>query len=343
MLRAGGQARQRRPIRRGRVRSADVGARKILIDTDPGIDDAMAIFYALAAPELDVVGLTTVFGNVDTALCTENALRLLEIAERSDIPVAAGATRPLAMPYRGPADFVHGKDGQGNTNLAAPTTRPVAVDAVRFIIDTVMSAPGEITLVPLGPLTNVALAMLIEPRVTANLAGIVLMGGNAFCSGNASPSAEANIINDPEAADIVFGADCPIVMCGLDVTEQTFLSNAEIAEIGAVDNPRAQHLARILPCYQAFYFDRLGIDGIFVHDSTTITYLLAPHLFGSVSHPIRVDCGASFGRGKTVVAKRVSDHESPWAGRRAVTILTEVDAAAAIRLELDGLGVTRTD
>ncbi len=159
-----------------------MGARKILIDTDPGIDDAMAIFFALAAPELDVVGLTTVFGNVDTALCTENALRLLEIADRCDIPVAAGATRPLAMPYRGPADFVHGKDGQGNANLAAPTTRPIAVDAVRFIIDTVMSAPGEITLVPLGPLTNVALAMLIEPRVTANLAGIVLMGGNAFCS-----------------------------------------------------------------------------------------------------------------------------------------------------------------
>ncbi|MGD9704521.1 MAG: nucleoside hydrolase [Acidimicrobiia bacterium] len=316
-----------------------MATRKILIDTDPGIDDAMAIFYALEAPELDIVGLTTVFGNVDTSLCTENALRLLEIAERPDIPVAAGATRPLAMPYRGPADFVHGKDGQGNTSLTPPTTRPAPVDAARFIIDTVMSSPGEITLVPIGPLTNVALAMLIEPRMTANLAGIVLMGGNAFCSGNASPAAEANIINDPEAADIVFGADCPIVMCGLDVTEQTFLSNAEIAEIAAVDNPRAQHLARILPCYQAFYLDRLGIEGIFVHDSTTITYLLAPQFYGSVSHPIRVDCGASFARGKTVPAKRVSDHESPWAGRQPVTILTDVDAPAAIRLELDLLGV----
>ena len=189
----------------------DPQRRKILIDTDPGIDDAMAIFYALESPELEVVGLTTVFGNAHTDVTTRNALSLLEIAERTDIPVAAGAVKPLAMEYRGPVAFVHGPDGQGGVDLPPPTTAPVDADAAHFIIDTVMSSPGEITLVPLGPLTNIALAMLIEPRLTENVAEIVLMGGAAFVGGNASPAGEANILNDPEAADIVFGADCPIV------------------------------------------------------------------------------------------------------------------------------------
>ena len=184
----------------------DPGPRKLLIDTDPGIDDAMAIFYALESPELEVVGLTTVFGNADTEVTTRNALSLLEIAQRSDIPVAAGAVKPLAMDYRGPAAFVHGPDGQGGVNPPAPTTAPLPADAAHFIIDTVMSAPGQITLVPLGPLTNVALAMLLEPRLTRQVAEIVLMQGAAFVGGNVSPAGAAKILNDPEAADIVFGA-----------------------------------------------------------------------------------------------------------------------------------------
>ena len=155
---------------------ADSQPRKLLIDTDPGIDDAMAIFYAVESPELEVVGLTTVFGNADTDVTTRNALSLLEIAQRSEIPVAAGAVKPLAMDYRGAAAFVHGPDGQGGVNLPAPATVPLAADAAHFIIDTIMSSPGQITLVPLGPLTNVALAMLLEPRLTQQVAEIVLMG-----------------------------------------------------------------------------------------------------------------------------------------------------------------------
>ena len=315
-----------------------VTARKILIDTDPGIDDAMAIFYALESPELEVVGLTTIFGNAHTDVCTRNALSLLEIAGRTDIPVAPGAARPMAMDYRGPADFVHGADGQGDVDLPPPRTAPLAITAAQFIVEQVMAAPGEITLVPLGPMTNVALALLLEPRLGENLAGIVLMGGNAFRGGNASPAAEANVINDPEAADLVFGADCPIVMCGLDVTEATFMTSADIARIAGLDNPRARHLARILPYYEAFYKDRHGVEGIFVHDSTTITYLLAPELYSSVELPVRVDCGSGVGRGKTWPASRLTDRESPWSGRRPVTILTGVDAAAAIQLELGKLG-----
>ena len=308
--------------------------RKILIDTDPGIDDAMAIFYALESPELEVIGLTSVFGNAHTSVCTTNALKLLEIAGRSDISVAKGAEAPLAMPYRGPVPFVHGTDGQGDVFLPPPTASPVAIDAAHCIIQSVMSAPGEITLVALGPLTNIAMAMRLEPTLTSQLAEIVLMGGNAFVGGNASPAAEANILNDPEAADIVFGADCSIVMAGLDVTEQTLMTSADIARISSIDNPRAQHLAAIMPFYEAFYRLRLGIEGIFVHDSTTISYLLAPHLFTWVEYPIRVDCGDSFCRGKTQPATHVSDHETPWDGRRAVRILNGVDSRAAVELEL---------
>jgi len=175
----------------------DARRRKLLIDTDPGIDDAMAIFYALESPELEVVGLTTVFGNADTDVTTRNALGLLEIAQRSDIPVAAGAVKPLAIDYRGPAAVVHGPGGQGSVDLPAPSTKPLAADAAHFLIDTVMSSPGQITLVPLGPLTNLSLAMLLEPRFTQHLAEIVPMGGAAFVSGNASRRARRTSSTTP--------------------------------------------------------------------------------------------------------------------------------------------------
>jgi inosine-uridine nucleoside N-ribohydrolase len=311
--------------------------RKILIDTDPGIDDAMAIFYALESPDLDVVGLTTVFGNAHTSVCTTNALKLLEIADRTDIPVAQGADTPLAMPYRGPVAFVHGEDGQGDVFLPPPNSSPLAIDAAKFIIQTVMDSPGEITLVAVGPLTNLAVAMQLEPTLTSHVAEIVLMGGNAFVGGNASPAAEANILNDPEAADIVFGADCPIVMAGLDVTEKTIMTSDDLLRISKFDNPRAQHLAAIIPFYQGFYRARLGLDGICVHDSSTISYLLAPDLYTWVEYPIRVDIGNSVCRGKTQTAVHVSDHETAWNDRRAVRILTGVDNRAVVELELESL------
>jgi len=308
--------------------------RKILIDTDPGIDDAMAIFYALASPELDLIGLTTVFGNAHVEVCTTNAQRLLDIAGRPDIPVAEGAARPLAMPYRGPAAFVHGANGLADVALAAPSRPPHHLAAAQFIVEQVRAAPGEITLVPIGPLTNIALALMLWPELPQHLAGIVLMGGNAFVPGNATPAAEANIVNDPEAADLVFGADCPIVMCGLDVTEATIMSSAQIESTAAIDNPRARLAAQILPFYRDFHVVAGGLDGIHVHDSTCISYLLAPERYRSVQHPIRVDTGHGVGRGKTWPATRHALHHEAWAGRREVTILTEVDADAVVALEL---------
>lgn len=308
--------------------------RKILIDTDPGIDDAMAIFYALESPELEVVGLTTIFGNVHTELATRNALTLLEIAGRVDIRVAQGAVAPLAMAFEGPADFVHGDDGQGNVHLPAPAATPLDIDAAQYIVDTAMAAPSEVTLVALGPLTNVAVALKIEPRLAANLAEIVLMGGSAFLPGNATPAAEANIGNDPEAADIVFGATCPVTMVGLDVTHQILMTTDDLRRIDGFSSPQAQHIAKILPFYEAFYRS-VGVDGgIYIHDSTTITYLLAPHLFESVEHPVRVDTGNSVARGETVVSTWEHGHQAPWADRPRIRILTQVDGRAAVELEL---------
>ena len=233
--------------------------------------------------------------------------------------------------------FVRGEHGQGAVELPPPATSPVDGDAVHFIIDTVMSSPGEITLVPLGPLTNIALAMLIEPALTQQVAEIVLMGGAAFVGGNASPAGEANVLNDPEAADIVFGADCPITMAGLDVTEQTQMTGDDLRRIAEIDTPQARHLAAIVPHYAAFFADRQGLDGIHVHDSSAISYLLAPQHYAWVERPIRVDCGHSFCRGKTLAANRVSDHEGPWSRRRPVRILTGVDSRAVVELELERL------
>lgn len=311
--------------------------RKIIIDTDPGVDDAMAIFYALGSAEIEVIGLTTVFGNADTETTTYNALALLELAGRSDIPVARGADAPLTAPFEGPADFVHGTDGQGNAGIAAPTTTAIAQDAAQFIIDQVMAAPGLVTLVPIGPLTNIALAMQREPRLTGNVREIVLMGGAAFTHGNATPAAEANIHNDPEAADIVFGASCPITMAGLDVTEQIQMTSADLARIGRMGNPQADQLAAILPFYLDFHTTRDKLDGIHVHDSTALSYLIAPDAFTWIEQPIRVDTGSSYARGATIPAKGTGNTETAWRGRTPVRILTGADARRLVELELGRL------
>ncbi|MGQ9908509.1 MAG: nucleoside hydrolase [Candidatus Flexifilum sp.] len=311
-------------------------ARKIIIDTDPGVDDSMAIFFALASPELELIGLTTIFGNVHTSLATVNALRLLEIAGRPDIPVAKGADDPLAHPYKGPVPYVHGDDGQGNVELPPPTGRALDMTAAEFIIDRVMAHPGEITLIPIGPLTNIALALRLEPRIAENVREVVLMGGNAFCPGNASPAAEANILNDPEAADVVFGAPWSVTMVGLDVTHRVNMTKAHLAEYGRIDNPLAQHIHRIVPHYVHFFETYYDIDGIYVHDSSAVAYVIDPSLFRCVQAPIRVDTDGGISRGKTwpSMSKRILP---PWEHRPPVNIPIEVDSARLTELELSRL------
>jgi len=301
----------------------------VIIDTDPGIDDAMAIFYALAVPDIEVVGLTTVFGNIPEDVATENALGLLEIAGRGDVPVAAGTVRPLAMPYRGPADFVHGEKGQGDVKLPPAKVRPVSGTAVEFIIDTVSSRPGEVTLVTLGPLTNLAMVLLQRPETARQVRQVVAMGGNVHVPGNASPAAEANILNDPEAADLVLSAEWPVVLCGLDVTHRISMKATDLERMYRVDSPMGRHLAKVVPFYHAFYRSHMGKDGIYVHDSTTISWLLHPDAFTTESVPVRVDTADGIGRGKTW----------PWkdGDRPAVTVCLDADERRLVESEIAAL------
>ena len=310
-------------------------AQKIIIDTDPGVDDTMAIFFALCSPELEVVGLTTIFGNVHTDLATVNALRLLEIAERTSIPVAKGAQHPLTRPFEGPAPYVHGEDGQGNIFLPEPAGVPIDLSAAQFIVERLRANPGEITLVPVGPLTNIALALRLEPRIADWVDEVVLMGGNALAPGNASPAAEANIRNDPEAADLVFGAGWRVTMVGLDVTLKVHMTPADIAAYAEHQNPMSAHIARIIPHYQNYFETHYDAKGMFVHDSSAIAYLLDPSLFKTKLWPIRVGT-AGLGRGKTWPAwgDRLLP---PWQNRPLVNVCVEVDGDRIVQMEADRL------
>jgi len=256
--------------------------KKIIIDTDPGVDDSLAIFVALNSPELEVLGLTTIFGNAVTTTCTENALRLLEIAERTDIPVAEGAHIPLNGNFRGAATFVHGDNGQGNAELPLPTTKSLEIDAVAFLKETIETHPNEITLVPVGPLTNIANLLTQHPGVDKKIKEIVLMGGNAQTPGNATPTAEANILNDPEAADIVFSAQCEITMVGLDVTNNVFMSEEQVNTLGSFNNAKSKHINKINPFYFSFLKNFFEENGMPIHDSSAVTYLVHPEYFETI-------------------------------------------------------------
>lgn len=314
---------------------------KIIIDTDPGVDDAMAIFLALQSPELEVLGLTTVFGNVEAPLATANALRLLEVAGRPDIPVAHGAENPVAVPYKGAVPFIHGDDGQGNVHLPPAQGKPLDISAAQFIVEQVMQQPGEITLVPIGPLTNIALALRLEPRI-AHHAKVVLMGGNALCPGNASPAAEANIYNDPEAADVVLGAGWDITMVGLDVTHKVCMTDTDLAQIASMETAMARYTTAIVKFYRDFMFDRSGMGGIYVHDSTAVAYLLEPDAFEVQHWPVRVDTGYGLGRGKTWpdLGKADRPHLPPWQNRPNVRVCVGVKGERVVAMSLERMAAS---
>ena len=310
--------------------------KKIVIDTDPGVDDSLAIFVALNSPELEVLGLTTIFGNAVTTTCTENALRLLEIAQRTDVPVIEGAKVPLNGISRGAASFVHGDNGQGNADLSSPITKPLDVDAVTFLKEIIETNPNEITLVPVGPLTNIANLLTIHEGIDSKIKEIVLMGGNAQSPGNATPTAEANILNDPEAADIVFSAQCEITMVGLDVTNNVFMNEEQVVTLGSFDNDKSKHIGKINPFYFNFLKNFFQENGMPIHDSSAITYLVHPEYFETLCCPIKVET-EGISRGKTWMGMGISDNEEglgerlkPWENRRKVNICIGVDSQKVI-------------
>ncbi|MVA96883.1 nucleoside hydrolase [Nitratireductor sp. CAU 1489] len=277
------------------------GGRKIIIDTDPGQDDAIAILLALASPELDVLGITAVAGNVPLALTEKNARKICELAGRPETKVFAGAVRPLARTLV-TAEHVHGRTGLDGPDLPEPAMELQNDYAVDFIVDTLMAEEaGQVTLCPLGPLTNIALALIREPRIAPRIREIVLMGGGFFEGGNVTPAAEFNIYVDPQAADIVLGAGIPVVMMPLDVTHKALTTARRVARFRDLGTSVGTATAALLEFFERFDEEKYGTDGGPLHDPCVIAYLLEPELFGGRSCNVAVETASELTMGMTVV------------------------------------------
>jgi inosine-uridine nucleoside N-ribohydrolase len=264
---------------------------KIIFDTDPGIDDAMALLFIEASPALDLLAITTIFGNSDIETTTRNALYLKRRFGLS-APVYKGADKPLTRPRNPSPTFVHGENGLGDVELTGLVpAQPEAKPAHQAIIDLARQHPGEVTLVAVGPLTNLALALKADPEVATLLKAVVIMGGAfgvAGKPGNVTPVAEANIWNDPEAADLVFTAPWPLTAVSLDVTTQVVMSPAYMDALEASAGPAGVFLNAISKPYAAFYGSRDGIEGCCVHDAAAVAFVIDPSLFEVRRGSVRV-------------------------------------------------------
>ena len=275
--------------------------RPIIIDTDPGQDDAVAILLALGSPELDVVGITTVAGNVPQPLVTTNALKLCELVGRTDVPVFIGAHRPLVRELY-TAEYVHGPTGIDGTDLPNPVTTPQPKHAVDFIIDTCLAAGSDgVTICPIGPLTNIASAIAREPMIIANIREIALMGGGFFEGGNTTPVAEFNIYVDPDAATLVFNSGIPITMFPLDVTHKALVLPEDLERLRSIDTPVGEAVAGMLGFYERHDIDKYGIAGAPLHDPCVIAYLIDPELFSGKRCRVDVETESELTVGQTVV------------------------------------------
>ena len=284
--------------------------KRIIIDTDPGIDDALALILALKSKELELEAVTTVSGNVHVDKCTKNALRILELMHRKHVPVAKGASKPLRRELH-TAEHVHGKDGLGDSGLPKPKRKPIDRDAADVIIEKVTRSPGEITLVPIGPLTNVALALQREPQVAGKVREIVLMGGaygvSPYGYGNVTPVAEFNIFTDPEAARTVFESGAKITAIGLDITNdpETLLTQGDLEKIRRADTTAARTAMRITERLLGFNEKRTGHRAMAIHDAVAVSYLICPNLFTVKEYRVSIETKGEFTVGQTVTDKRI--------------------------------------
>jgi inosine-uridine nucleoside N-ribohydrolase len=293
----------------------------IVIDCDPGHDDAIAILLALASPEVELRGITTVAGNQTLEKTTRNALKVLELAGRADIPVAAGADRPLRRALRTAAN-VHGESGLEGPDLPEPTTRPVAVNAADFLAELI--EPG-VVLVPTGPLTNVALLLEQHPNVAERLERIVWMGG-AIAEGNVTPAAEFNAFVDPEAAAAVFGSGIPVTMIGLDVTHMA-LFTPEHADRLRGTGRAGRVVAELSDFFQKFHEERYGFHGSPIHDALAVADVIDPTLVARLHCNVEIETASQHSDGRTVVDRwLVTD------GPRNAHVGIDVDAARFLEL-----------
>jgi len=268
----------------------------ILLDCDPGHDDAIALLLALASPELELLGVTTVHGNQTVEKTTANALRVLELIGRGDVPVAAGADRPLARRLT-VAAHVHGESGLDGPALPQPSHRPIAQPAVDFAVEQFVSCPHPVTVVATGPLTNVA--SILEATGGENIERIVLMGGS-IAEGNMTPAAEFNIWADPEAADRVFHAGIDVTMVGLDVTHRALLTSAMAAELRGRGHVGA-FVADLVEFFKRYHEATYGWDGAPIHDAVAVAYAIRPELIETRRLNVEIELESELCRGRTVV------------------------------------------
>ncbi len=271
---------------------------KVILDCDPGHDDALAILLAARSPELELRAITIVAGNQTLDKTLNNALRICDFAGITNVPIAAGMSRPLVREQI-IADDIHGTTGLDGPMLPAPTLKPVDEHAVDLIIREVMTAPGEITLIPVGPLTNVASALNREPRIAQHLKRIVLMGGS-FTEGNTTPVAEFNIVADPEAAHVVFSSGVPLTMVGLDVTHTSIPTHEERERIRQLNTPLAAFVDELLDFFTDAYKRVFGFPGAPVHDPCAVAQVIAPGLVRTRHVNVVVETHGAYTYGMTV-------------------------------------------
>ncbi|KAF7151158.1 hypothetical protein RHSIM_Rhsim02G0168400 [Rhododendron simsii] len=347
--------------------AAVVEPKKIIIDTDPGIDDAMAIFVALRSPEVEVIGLTTIYGNVYTTLATRNALHLLEVAGRTDIPVAEGShvtvtvckTLDLDLYEKGTklriADFVHGADGLGNQNFPPPVGKPVEQSAAAFLVEQATLYPGKVTVVALGPLTNIALdvaylvyqlmqAIQLDPTFTKNIGQIVVLGGAFAVNGNVNPAAEANfdvlnvlgapgldqIFGDPDAADIVFTSGADVLAVGINVTHQVVMTDGDRDRLANSNGKFSRYLCKILDVYFSYHHDAYCTKGVYLHDPTALLAAVNPSLITYTEGVVRVQ---TIGISRGLTFGEVTE----WSDKPSVKVAVTVDAPTVLKLVMERL------
>lgn len=305
--------------------TSEAQSKKVIIDCDPGIDDAMAIILAMQYSGFEILGITTVFGNATLEQATKNALRAVALSGRN-IPVYRGAEKPLSIPLADPPDFVHGKDGLGNTNQPHPTMPREEKPAAQFIVDIMKKYPGEVSILAVGRLTNLANALKLEPNLPSYAKEIVLMGGALYVPGNVSPVAEANISGDPHAADIVFTAPWRVTMIGLDVTTKVKLNDQVLLRIRDKNTQYGPFIFSISRFYLDFHKNVNHVeDGFYVHDPSAIMYLIDSSIFKVKKGPVRV-VTEGIAIGQTIMA--AYDYQfllEPWLGKPHATVAVEVD------------------
>ncbi|WAE76753.1 nucleoside hydrolase [Streptomonospora nanhaiensis] len=307
---------------------------RVFVDCDPGIDDAVALAYLAARPEVEIVGIGAVFGNNSVDITADNALRLLELYGRPDVPVAVGAARPLVQAPR-LAAHVHGGNGLGDVELPAPAGKPIAESAAELLVRLVREAPGEIDVLAVGPLTNIAIALGLEPRLPELVRRLVVMGGAVRAPGNVTSHAEANINNDPEAAEAVFAAGFDLDLVALDITMKTVATPEWLSDLRSVPGERAERTSAFLDFYADFYTGIFGVRQCAMHDPLAAAVLVDGHLVtDSFEAPLRVELSGGLTRGMTVADLR----PRPGADdRRPARVVTGVAEAEFLTRMMDSL------